>query len=317
MSAHQPSLSMDAAIRSYLASARSVNGLAENTLAAQKRDLNLLKDWMEQQHLSVQDLDPEDLQRFVAALQPAYAPSSIARLTSTLHSFGAFLSLRYDLNDAAIALHAPARTDELPQWLDESQVLSMLQEADRDDRHLIDAVVAVTLYCAGLRVSELCSLKDRDVRLDAGQIRVQGKGGKERLVPIAPALRPWLESYQRKIRSQKPAGGAFFVNRLGRALNRQYVFRLIRRLSLEHQLPPTTSPHTLRHSFATSLLKDGADLRVIQELLGHSDISTTQIYTHLDSARILSAYDQAMKNPAEGDDGIEMNCYKDSKEETS
>ncbi len=304
------SMKFQSAVNEYLRYAQNARGSSSATQQAQKSDLQILQEWMQSNRKDLETLSKSDLQQFADSLTPTYAPASAARIISTLHSFFDFLSLRYDLSDPALTLKAPKQARKLPSWITKEELTRLMQSFPEDDRGLLEGSIILTLFCTGLRVSELCSLASRDVRLDARQIRVLGKGQKERIVPLPSECVSLLEKYARSIRSRFGMPRLFFVNLQGKPVNRQFVYRLIKKKALETQLPLSMSPHTLRHSYATSLLESQTDLRVIQELLGHSDISTTQIYTHVDKERMMRAYDQAMPDPFEA----ALNAAEDKKE---
>ena len=178
----------------------------------------------------------------------------------------------------------------LPSFLTQAEVDILINNCDS----LLDQTIIVMLYASGMRVSELVNLKLNDLHLENGFIRCMGKREKERIIPLFPQAVSQLKHYlqNRQIISQSSSNPYVFINRKGRQLNRQYVFNMIKENCRKNGLPESISPHSLRHTFASLLLDNGADLRVIQELLGHADIATTQIYTHLQTTRLKSAYDQ-------------------------
>jgi integrase/recombinase XerD len=269
------------------------DGLARNTLEAYRRDLIQFARWLEAQH------GKKLLQGNVAEIQ-AYLghqfrkktrASSAARLLSSLKRF-----FRYCLrqgkvkSDPTLKIDAPKLPRGLPRSLTEDDVESLL-EAPRVEQALglRDRAMLETLYASGLRVSELVSLKLSQVSQDMGVVRVMGKGSKERLVPLGEEAIAWIRRYLKEARMALLRGRAsddLFVTARGAAMTRQMFWHLLRRYALQAGLKKPISPHTLRHAFATHLLNHGADLRVVQLLLGHSDISTTQIYTHVARERL-------------------------------
>jgi integrase/recombinase XerC len=241
---------------------------------------------------------PLEARGYLAMLSTAgYSRSSIARKLSTLRSFQRYL-VRVDRLDSAsfTAVRTPRQDRRLPGCLDERQVAALLSAPDAESfSGLRDRAILETIYSAGLRIGELVSLNCGD--LDAGRVlRIRGKGRKERLAPIGRYALEAIDAYQRQREAAfGAAGGAapLFVNRFGRRLSDRSIRRNLQGYLLAAGLQEHVTPHTLRHSFATHLLNAGADLRSVQEMLGHASLSTTQIYTHLTTARLMEVYNQA------------------------
>lgn len=285
-------------IRSYLVWMESGEGKAKATIASHKEDLNLFSQYLREEKVSLEEVDGVFLQGFLDSLSLRYEATSISRLASTLHSFFGYLNVFYGLKDPTGLLRAPKRTKKLPVWAASSEIDEILSRFDQSPKGILDRTIITVLYCCGLRVSELCTLKMNDVRLSQGQIRVLGKGSKERMIPLVDGCAKQMELYIQTVRQPDSGAGAyFFVSAKGKPLNRQYVYRLVKACALEENLSPSFSPHSLRHSYATRLIEKDTDLRLVQELLGHSDISTTQIYTHIDSARLVDTVDTALPEP--------------------
>ena len=268
-------------------------GLSENTLAAYRNDLNGYARWLASQQLS--DLTAagrEDVQTYLAQRVAAKAsPRSTARLLSTLRRFYAWLRRENRISEDPTALIAAPRLGRpLPKTLTELEVEALL--AVPDTRTLLgmrDRTMLEVLYASGLRVSELVSLTIMQLNLQQGVIRVSGKGNKERLVPLGDEALSWLQRYLQDARLSLLNGqtcDALFVTTRREAMTRQAFWYMIKRHAKSAGIGKSLSPHTLRHAFATHLLNHGADLRVVQMLLGHSDLSTTQIYTHVARARL-------------------------------
>ena len=234
------------------------------------------------------DLDYALLRAHVATLvESGLAPSTIARKLSALRGYFAYLlSEGLVVTDPTEKLEAPRAGRPLPDVLSREEVEGLLGSVLTVDRYGIrDLAILEVLYGAGLRVSELTGLTLRDLRLQEGFVRVLGKGSKERIVPLGGRACAAVERYLRELRpdlERGQSGGAVFLNRHGRALGRMGAWKIVQRYAKRAGLDRRVSPHTLRHSFATHLLEGGADLASVQEMLGHSDISTTQIYTHVD-----------------------------------
>ena len=268
-------------------------GLSDNTLAAYRNDLAGLAAWLEGQGGTLLAAGRGDLQGYLAhRLQQGARPRSTARLLSSLRRFYRW-SLREGLvtADPSARIESPRLGRPLPDTLTEADVEALLAAPDpATDLGLRDRAMLELLYATGLRVSELVALRLDQVSLRQGVLRVMGKGSKERLVPMGEEAVARIEDYLRGARGDllKGAGvsDALFVTRRGGAMTRQAFWYLIRRYAEQAGIRRHLSPHTLRHAFATHLLNHGADLRVVQMLLGHSDLSTTQIYTHVARARL-------------------------------
>lgn len=291
-------------VRTYLIWIENGQGKAKSTIDSQKEDLRLFVRYLKEEGVQLEDVDQVFLQGFLDSLSLRYQATSISRLTSTLRSFFGYLNIFYGLKDPSTLLQAPKREKKLPIWADGKEIDEILKRFDESPKGILDKTIIMVLFCCGLRVSELCTLKQNDVRLNQRQIRVYGKGGKERMIPLVDACVSQMETYSQTIR--KPTGNAgiyFFVLPKGKQLNRQYVYRLVKACARQENLSPEFSPHSLRHSYATRLIEKDTDLRLVQELLGHSDISTTQIYTHIDSSRLVDTIDTALPSPCFG-----LNC---------
>ncbi len=270
------------------------DGLARNTLESYRRDVSQFAAWLTQSaDRALIDAAPADLQRHLAwQVEGKHAkPRTTSRLVSSLKRFFQFAvreGLRAD--DPAAALESPKLPRSLPRSLSEAEVELLLGAPDVETAQgLRDRAMLETLYASGLRVSELVTLKTIQVSLDMGVVRVLGKGAKERLTPLGEEAVSWIERYQREARLAllgTHKSDALFVTTRGGAMTRQAFWGLVKRHSIVAGISRDISPHTLRHAFATHLINHGADLRVVQMLLGHADISTTQIYTHVARERL-------------------------------
>jgi len=270
------------------------DGLARNTLESYRRDVSQLAAWLgEACGRSLLEAAPADLQRHLAwQVEVRRAkPRTTGRLVSAVKRFYQF-TLREGLrrDDPAIDLASPRIPRSLPKSLSEAEVEALLEAPDvASVQGLRDRAMLETLYASGLRVSELVGLKTVQVSLDMNVIRVLGKGSKERLTPLGEEAAAWIARYQREARPQLLAArksDALFVTARGSPMTRQAFWGLIKRYALKGGIRTAISPHTVRHAFATHLINHGADLRVVQMLLGHADISTTQIYTHVARERL-------------------------------
>lgn len=276
------------------------HGLSQNTLSAYRNDLASLAGWLQTASGELLRVNQYELQAFLAfRFEQGSKNRSAARLLSTMRRFYAWLQREGKISYDPVALiEAPRPEKPLPKTLTEQQVSDLLDAPDLNDViGLRDRAMLETLYATGLRVSELVGLEFSQVSLDPGVVRVTGKGGKERLVPLGEEAIDTIQNYVRGARADlmqgHPPCNALFVTRRGRGMTRQAFWYLLKRYAIQVGIDPDVlSPHTLRHAFATHLLNHGADLRVVQMLLGHSDISTTQIYTHVANQRLQQLYQQ-------------------------
>ena len=269
------------------------DGLAKASLASYRSDLTHLVRWLAEQRLgSLYAVDDAALISFVAMLSQTRRASSQARYISTLRRFYRYLLARGRISrDPTLKISMPVKPARLPKVLSERDVEALLAApAVEAPLGLRDRAMLETLYATGLRVSELIGLKLHEISFDMGVVRVLGKGSKERLVPLGEQAVDWLRRYLEEARPDLLGGhrsDALFVTARGSGMTRQAFWQLVKRYALSAGIAPERlSPHVLRHAFATHLLNHGADLRVVQLLLGHSDISTTQIYTHVARERL-------------------------------
>jgi integrase/recombinase XerD len=282
-------------VREFLSYMQVEKGLARNSLESYGRDLARLKAWAEAQGQDIGDLERADLRRWIADLsREGLSPASVSRAVSAARGLFRFLMLDGHIQKhPAEDLNTPQGGTHLPRFLTEEEMERLLSAPDiSTDEGLRDRAMLELMYAAGLRVSELVGLKRADLLLDAGLVVCHGKGSKERRVPIGKSATHWLQRWaavrSRSGHANKPQ---LFLSSLGAPLTRQFAWKMLNRysksLGLKH-----VSPHTLRHSFATHLLQRGADSRSVQALLGHSDISTTQIYTHITDRHMRATYDR-------------------------
>ncbi len=273
------------------------DGLARSTLDSYRSDLGRLAAWLaENSHEPLLDLREATLTTFISHISRQTRATSQARYLSTLRRFYRWQLGRGHLAaDPTLKLANPARPSRLPKVMSEKQVDSLLAAPDTDTPlGLRDRAMLETLYATGLRVSELVNLKLHEIGFNEGVLRVLGKGSKERLVPLGEQAIDWLGRYLNEARLEIIKGqlsDALFITARGGPMTRQAFWQLIKRYAAQSSIDPAKlSPHVLRHAFATHLLNHGADLRVVQLLLGHADISTTQIYTHVARERLKSLH---------------------------
>jgi integrase/recombinase XerD len=283
-------------IREFLAYLQVEKGLAKNSLEGYRRDLSRLENWASNSGKEVQDLTRQDIRLWIAQLsRDGLAPASVSRAVSAARGLFQFLMLdghikRHPTED----LDTPQKLAHLPRFLTEEEMERLLNAPDTSTEDgLRDRAMLELMYATGMRISEVISLKLSDMDLDGGLMTCHGKGSKERRVPLGKSATHWLLEYSRA-RSRaglKHGTPHLFLNKRSQPLTRQFAWALVKRYAAEAGLQDI-SPHTLRHSFATHLLQRGADSRSVQALLGHSDISTTQIYTHITDRHLRAAYDR-------------------------
>ncbi len=292
---------MDAAIASFIDSLRIDRGAADPTLEAYRRDLEQLARHLPE-GVGLHQVQPSHLDAFLTSLHgQGLEASSIARKVSAIRQFFRFACLELGLAaNPAERLRKPRLTRRLPDFLTVDEVTRLLDVADRGlpyrrdpggSLKLRDSALVYLMYATGLRVSELCGLTPFQIDLPQGYVRVRGKGDKERIVPFAPSagerVLQWMEQGRPAL---DPATDHLFLNPRGLALTRQSCWKIIQEMAREAGLQKGLSPHGLRHSFATHLLQSGMNLRSLQMLLGHSDVSTTQIYTHVSPGYLKEAH---------------------------
>ena len=287
---------METQIRTFLNCLRVEKGLAENTILAYRRDIVKFAAFCAERKLAAKDIQRADVVDFLASLYRGGLDSrSVARHLVTIRHFFRFALLEgYITDDPAATIESPRFRHSLPEFLSLDEVDRLLAQPDLGsvvgvrDRAMIEL-----LYSCGLRVSELCGVRLADLQTEVGCLRCVGKGNKERLVPVG---REALNAVQRYLRLSRPkllgerSSPYLFVNQSGAVMNRIVFWRLLRDYGRKAGLRKALTPHMLRHSFATHLLDHGADLRSVQMMLGHSDISTTQIYTHVVEERLKQVY---------------------------
>ena len=277
-------------VESYIDAVWMERGLAENTLAAYRSDLRRFASWLAERERGLLTATRADVLEYLASLATS-PPRSVARRLSSLRRFYQYCTRHARIaEDPCARVEAPRIGRSLPTTLSEAEVEALLEAPDLGVREgLRDRTMLELLYATGLRVSELVNLRLGQVNHQQGVVRVTGKGGKERLVPLGESALDWLERYLRETRPRLLVAGhsdALFPSPRGGAISRQAFWYAIKRYATIAGISKTISPHSLRHAFATHLLNHGADLRVVQLLLGHSDISTTQIYTHVAKQRL-------------------------------
>jgi integrase/recombinase XerD len=291
-------------IDAYLDHLRVERRLADHTLESYARDLAALVRFAAGREVELEALDRAALEAFVRQQMSAgLAPRSVARSVAAIRGYYRFLVLdRHLEHSPAEDLRPPRAWPALPKSLSLDEVDALIAQPDvSSPRGLRDRAMIELLYATGMRVSELISVRGADLHLDAHYLTCVGKGNKERLIPIGEQATDWVVRYQREGRPHllraRRASPRLFLNARGGSLSRVGFWKILKAYGSRAKLPSTLSPHVLRHSFATHLLERGADLRAIQMMLGHADLSTTQIYTHVLEARLRFVYDRFHPRP--------------------
>ena len=265
-------------------------GVSDNTLAAYRSDLQKYMSWLDKNKCEINMAEESHVRNYLASMK-GRTTRTMARHLSSIRGLYRYL-VREEImkHDPSARIEAPKSGRQLPKSLTESEVEALLKAPDTNKAlGFRDKTMLEILYASGLRVSELITLQVGQISLQQGVVRVLGKGSKERLVPLGEEAVEWLTRYQQGARIELLAhkiSDALFLTNRGEAMSRQAFWYLIKRYAVIANIDKTISPHMLRHAFATHLLNHGADLRVVQMLLGHSDISTTQIYTHVARERL-------------------------------
>lgn len=285
-------------VEDYLRYSQIERGLSANTITSYRQDLTAFINFLKKEHLKTWPIKALDIDAFLAQQRDLNkATSSISRLISSLRKFYQWL-VRQNIQkiNPMLEIDSPKKRRSLPVALTVDEINHLLDQPNTNKKlGLRDRALLETLYATGIRVSELINLKFNDLHEELKLIKVFGKGSKERLIPISEVALSWIDSYKEKVRDPLilKAGqncDFIFLNSRGTALTRQAVWQIIKKYCNMAGIQKNVTPHTLRHTFATHLLENGADLRVVQEILGHSDISTTQIYTNLSQKHILQVY---------------------------
>ncbi|RLB15470.1 MAG: site-specific tyrosine recombinase XerD [Deltaproteobacteria bacterium] len=288
----------------FLGYLRVERGLSENSLEAYSRDIARFLNSLGEEKTRPTDISSEDVLKYVMAISRYMAPRSVARNLSAIKTFFRFLASEGEISaNPARLVDSPRIPRTLPDTMTVAEVERLLENvAPTSPLGLRDRAMLELMYGTGVRVSELVSLKLLDIYLEAGFVRVFGKGSKERLVPFGgkaeKALRDYLREGRPKIFSQKRTDSPYlFLNARGRPLTRQGFWKILKRYAAKAGLSRRITPHSLRHSFASHLLEGGADLRSVQAMLGHADISTTQIYTHVTRERLRQVHEACHPRP--------------------
>lgn len=281
--------------REYLSYLRVEKGLASNSLVAYSTDLEKLKEWSDKNRLNPLTLTRNDLREWLIDLSgKRLSENSKRRVLSSLRGFYKFLNFEGHIEEnPAENLDSPQKSLYLPKFLNQAEVELLFSQPDvSTETGLRDRAILELMYSSGLRVSEAVNIQTRDIDLDGGVLTCTGKGSKTRKVPVGTSAVEWVKSYLSLRRKQESIEVEnLFVTPAGRPVNRQMIHAFVKEYAEKCGLE-NVSPHTLRHSFATHLIQNRADIRSVQQMLGHADISTTQIYTHITDAHLKRSYEK-------------------------
>lgn len=282
------------ALDDYIHYISVVDQRALTSIKAYQKDLAIYQSFLSEHKIDqMEDITYSIMQDFMDEQREIKMNNSINRMISTLHNFHHYITFANPhIQDASVFLRSRKSGRKLPRYFNVDDITKLLNSFGDSDQEIFHHAILELLYSCGLRVSELCDITLNQIHLEQGFLRCIGKGDKERMVPIGGQAIQTLQQYLQLVRAQwqKKRQPYVFINHRGNPLTRQYVHVLIKNKLIEQGLDERLSAHSFRHSFATHLLDGGADLRIVQELLGHSDIQTTQIYTHIQNKRLKDAY---------------------------
>ena len=302
-------MKVENAIRDYIVSIATSQGRADNTIESYARDLKKYQAFLEEKNIDkIEKVKDSDIDELVLKLNKNYAQASVSRMKTSIRNLHRFLNFKYEIKDPTLNLTVSKGEKRLPVYGTQEEIEKLMNSFDDEDpEDLFNHAILESIYGMGLRVSECCSLRTSQVNLSDGFVNVIGKGNKERVIPIPGKTREVMDRYYRTIRPlwQKKSTNRFFINKLGKPIYSEYVEKMLRESIIDVDIRKHLTPHKLRHSYATHLLEGGADLRSIQELLGHSDISTTEIYTHVETERLKQSYRNA--HPLYKERGLKKN----------
>lgn len=288
---------IDEAIRLYTNYLFLEKNLAQGTIKAYLDDIHLFH--VTFNFTMTEQISPMHVSDFInLESQKGLSAATIVRRLSSIYNYLLFLKDEGDYKYELRRIEGPSVNKSLPTYLSSEEVERLLDMPNLNtDRGVRDKAMLEVMYASGLRVSELLNLKREEVNFNRGIVKIRGKGGKERVIPVGEFALEYLAMYINDVRPKYATDNEriIFLNTRGEPLSRQYFFKMIKEYTKEAGIDKNVSPHTLRHAFATHLLENGADLRAVQAMLGHANIATTQIYTHVSTKRILSAYDKIMK----------------------
>ncbi|HCY05946.1 MAG: tyrosine-type recombinase/integrase [Erysipelotrichaceae bacterium] len=300
-------MKLEKLFKEYLVNLRINESKSELTIKNYSSDLDKYLGFLSTEGIEdVEDVKFDLINEFIKNQSTFKASSSVARMASSIRSFHRFISFKYDLKDPTLNLEVKNKSKRLPIFATIDEVDKIMAYFTNENQDVLNHALLETIYCCGLRVSECTKLTVSQVNLEQKILRVLGKGSKERIIPIPENSLAVIKNYYNNVRPLwlKKRTNLFFINRFGKHITTEYVENMIKFVCEEVGITKKITPHKLRHSFATHLLEGGADLRTIQELLGHSDIRTTEIYTHVQKERLKESYNNFFPQLKGDDDEI-------------
>ena len=287
-------MKIDFAIKDYIFTLSTSEGKAKLTVSAYSTDLKYYLEFLNKRGIfEVEKINDNDIDDYIKTLNNKYHGKSINRKKVAIRNFHKYLNFKYDLKDPSLNVTVSKGEKRLPIYATKNEIDKLMSIFNDDiPEELFNHVILETIYGLGLRVSECCNLKTNQVNIDDGFVKIIGKGNKERVIPIPSNTLEVMKKYFMNVRPiwLNKSSNSFFINKNGRNIYSKYVENMLKNSIIKAGISKNLTPHKLRHSYATHLLEGGADLRVIQELLGHSDISTTEIYTHVEAERLKNSY---------------------------
>ncbi|MBR2802760.1 MAG: tyrosine-type recombinase/integrase [Erysipelotrichaceae bacterium] len=283
------------AVKQYRIQIEVIEGKSPRTVSSYLQDLQKYLNYLDEEGIEdTEEITEGEVEDFFYSLNEGYAANSINRIKVSVRSFHRFLNYRYDLPDPSLNVHVQKGEKRLPVYASVEEIDRLMAVFGEEPEEIFEHALLESIYGLGLRVSECCSLTLSQVNLNDGFVKVLGKGSKERLIPIPKRTLQEMRRYALEVRPlwQKKNNKAFFINHFGRNIYSVFVQRVLKERCIQADIRKPITPHKLRHSYATHLLEGGSDLRVIQELLGHSDISTTEIYTHVANKHLRDSYEK-------------------------
>ncbi len=300
-------MKLEKLFKEYLVNLRINESKSELTIKNYSSDLDKYLGFLSTEGIEdVEDVKFDLINEFIKNQSTFKASSSVARMASSIRSFHRFISFKYDLKDPTLNLEVKNKSKRLPIFATIDEVDKIMAYFTNENQDILNHALLETIYCCGLRVSECTKLTVSQVNLEQKILRVLGKGSKERIIPIPENSLAVIKNYYNNVRPLwlKKRTNLFFINKFGKHITTEYVENMIKFVCEEVGITKKITPHKLRHSFATHLLEGGADLRTIQELLGHSDIRTTEIYTHVQKERLKESYNNFFPQLKGDDDEI-------------
>lgn len=290
---------MNELLESFIKHLSDERNYSEHTVKAYRGDLENFRDFLLKEEKDIEDADVATINAYVSTLYGKNSPSSVERKVSAIRSFFSYLVRKgIATQNPAKLVRTPKKEKHLPVFLSVDEVFNLVdvKDSEKSPLRVRDRAILELLYSSGLRVSELAGATLADLSMGEAIIRIRGKGNKERIVPVGSKALSSLGEYLDLREKLKPASNRIFLNSRGGGITTRSLARIIKKYGLVSGISKNVSPHVLRHSFATHLLAGGADLRAIQEMLGHASLSTTQRYTHLSVERIMEVYDKTHPN---------------------